>query len=87
MLIAVHADWCPTCRAQRPIVSDLLARPAFKDLTELVVDFDHDKAALKRFRVGQQSTLIAFKGGKEKGRSVGDTSAGSIENLARDAVR
>jgi thioredoxin 1 len=70
VLVAVHADWCPTCRPQKPIVSELLRRPDFKDLTELVMDFDHDRAALKRLHVGQQSTLIAFDAGKENERSV-----------------
>jgi thioredoxin 1 len=87
VLVAVHAGWCPTCRAQRPIVSQLLQRPDFKDLTELVVDYDKDKEALKRFRVSQQSTLIAYKGAAEAGRTVGDTSASGIEALARKSLR
>lgn len=45
------------------------------------VDFDSQKDILREFGVQQQSTLIAFKGGKEVGRSVGQTSAAAIENL------
>ena len=83
VLVAVHADWCPTCKAQKPIVGELMGRPEFKDLTELVVDFDAQKPVVKHYRVSMQSTLIAFKGGKEVGRSVGDTTKAGIEGLAK----
>jgi thiol-disulfide isomerase/thioredoxin len=81
ILIAVHASWCPTCKAQAPILSELRANPKFKDLVYLVIDFDAQKDLLKRFGVGTQSTLIAFKGASEMGRSVGDTNRDSIYAL------
>ena len=40
ILVAVHASWCPTCAKQRPIIADLAAAPANKDLMIFVVDFD-----------------------------------------------
>lgn len=40
ILVAVHASWCPTCKAQKPILSELMAEPKFKDLIYFVVDFD-----------------------------------------------
>lgn len=82
-LVAVHADWCPTCKAQKPIVHDLIGKPEYKDLTELVVDFDTQKPVVQHYKVATQSTLIAFKGGKEVGRSVGDTSKTGIEGLIK----
>ena len=27
ILIVVHASWCPTCKAQKPILSELMADP------------------------------------------------------------
>ena len=75
VLVAIHADWCPTCKAQKPILGQLMGRPEFKDVTELTVDFDKDKTAVRRFKASMQSTLVAFKGDKEVGRSVGDTTA------------
>lgn len=87
VLVAIHADWCPTCKAQRPILSGLMARPEYKEVTELVVDFDKDKPAVSRFKASMQSTLVAFKGGKEVGRSVGDTTGAGIEQLVRKTVR
>src|SRR6266581_5843143 len=86
ILVDVRADWCPTCKAQAPILSSLLAAPAFKDYTVLEVDFDTQSDALRQFKVTQQSTLIVFKGKAERGRSTGDTRKESIEALLRKGV-
>ena len=86
ILVAIHADWCPTCKAQRPILHELMAKPEYKDVTELSVDFDKDKPALKRFKVSMQSALVAFKGSKEVGRSLGDTSRTGLESLVKKAA-
>ena len=87
ILVAIHADWCPTCKAQKPILKELMARPEYKNVTELTVDFDHDPAALKKFHAVQQSTLVAFKGEKEVGRSIGDTNKTRIEGLVKKTAR
>jgi len=81
ILLAVHATWCPTCKAQTPILSELRADPKFAGLVYFVIDFDGAKDLLKRFDVRMQSTLIAFKGPSEVGRSVGDTDKASIYAL------
>jgi thiol-disulfide isomerase/thioredoxin len=81
IFVAIHASWCPTCKAQKPILSELMAEPKFKDLIYFVVDFDTQKDAVKFFGAQMQSTLIAFKGATETGRSVGDTERSSIAAL------
>ena len=81
ILVEIHADWCPTCKAQKPILSDLMAEPKFKDLIYFIVDFDTQKDAVRFFGAQMQSTLIAFKGTNETGRSVGDTERSSIAAL------
>lgn len=86
VVVHVHADWCPTCRAQDPIVSALIKDPAFKNVSFLEVDFDAQKDVVKAFNVSQQSTLIVFKGGKEQGRSTGDTRKASIDSLINKAL-
>lgn len=86
ILIAIHADWCPTCRAQAPIVSSLLKTPEFKGITAFRVDFDSQKETVRRFNASTQSTLIVFKGGKEAGRSVGDTRQEGIAALLKKAI-
>ncbi len=81
IFVGVHASWCPTCKAQDPILGELMSAPKFKDLVYFVVDFDGQKDVLKTFGVRSQSTLIAFKGDRETGRSVGDTNRASIAAL------
>lgn len=86
VLVAVQADWCPTCKAQDPILSSLRDDPALKGLVAFRVDYDGQKDVVKSFGVRMQSTLIVFKGGAEVGRSVGDTSRDSIKALLAKAV-
>lgn len=81
ILIDVFASWCPTCRAQQPILAELTKKPKYKDLVVFRVDFDNQKDAVRALNAQKQSTLIVFKGDKEIGRSLGDTSEFSIESL------
>src|SRR6516225_3599516 len=81
ILVGIHASWCPTCKAQDPILGELMAEPKFRNLVYFVVDFDNQKDAVKFFGARTQSTLIAFKGATETGRSVGDTDRSSIAAL------
>jgi thioredoxin 1 len=81
ILVEIHADWCPTCKAQNPILEKLTAQPKFGDLKIFRVDFDAMKPVVKDFGAQMQSTLIVFKGAKEQGRSVGDTKEASIAAL------
>lgn len=86
ILIDIFAAWCPTCRAQKPILEQLTAKPEFKDLLVLVVDFDTQKDAVRAFKATSQSTLIAYDGESETGRTVGDTDPASIEALLKSAL-
>lgn len=86
ILVEVHAPWCPTCKAQAPILSKIESEARYKDLVVLRVDFDTQKDALKKFNVKMQSTLIAFKGAAETARSVGDTNAESIGALVAKSL-
>jgi thioredoxin 1 len=81
ILVDVFAAWCPVCRAQNPILVELSREPKFKDMVVFKVDFDTQKDDLRALKAQSQSTLIAYKGDKETGRSVGDTNSGSIEAL------
>lgn len=78
ILVEIHAAWCPTCKAQIPIVGVLSAEPKFSDLIVLRVDFDDQKDIVRSFNAQMQSTLIVYKGEKEVARSVGDTNVNSI---------
>jgi thiol-disulfide isomerase/thioredoxin len=81
IFVAIHASWCPVCKAQKPILADLMADPKFKDLAYFTIDFDSQKDLVQRFGARMQSTLIAFKGATEQGRSVGDSRRDSIAAL------
>lgn len=81
ILIEIHADWCPTCKAQKPILDKLAAEPKFKELKIFRVDFDSMKPQVREFGANMQSTLIVFKGAAEKGRSVGETAEAPIAAL------
>lgn len=81
ILVEIHASWCPTCKAQQPILDKLAADAKFKDLKIFRVDFDSMKPVVREFGAQMQSTLIVFKGSSEQGRSVGDTKEGSIAAL------
>ena len=86
ILVEVHAPWCPTCKAQAPILSSIRKNAAYDELVVFRIDFDSQKDALQRFGARMQSTLITFKGGKETGRSVGDTNPDSIAALLAKAI-
>ena len=86
ILVSIYADWCPTCRAQAPILKKLLEQEKFKPIHALRVDFDHQKDIVNAFKVVKQSTLLVFKDGKEADRSLGSTSEQTIETLLRKAL-
>ena len=86
VVLDISAPWCPTCKAQKPIIDGLMKQPAYKDVTLLTIDFDSAKPTLKQFKVVTQSTLVAFKGEKEVGRSVGDTTPAGLEGLIKMTV-
>ena len=81
ILVDISATWCPTCKAQKSIIDSLADLPANKDLVIFAVDFDSQKSVVRDFGAQMQSTLIAFKGSAETGRSVGDTDPDSIAAL------
>lgn len=86
VVLDISATWCPTCKAQKPIIDGLMKQPAYKEVTLMTLDFDADKPILKKFKVTMQSTLVAFKGDKEVARSTGDTTPAGLEALVRKTV-
>ena len=73
VVVDFAASWCPTCKQQKPIVQGLLKDARRASLTVFVADFDKEEALKKELKVTMQSTLVAFKGGKEVARSTGQT--------------
>lgn len=58
----------------------------FENATAFVVQFDSPGDFLKKHKVRFQSTIIAFKGAEEKGRSTGDVDLASIRGLMERAL-
>lgn len=86
VVIDVYADWCPICKLQAPIVSELIASPEFRDFTVLRVNFDTQKDVRRSLGVAQQSTLIVYRGKQEVARTIADTSKASIAATLRKAL-
>ncbi|EYR83782.1 thioredoxin-like protein [Shinella sp. DD12] len=86
ILVHVTAPWCETCQAQKPIVTELLARPDFEGMKAFEIDFDSQKDILGALRVMSQSTMIVFKDGKEVDRQIGQTDPAVIEALLKEAL-
>lgn len=85
-VVYLHADWCPTCRAQQPIVDKLSAEPRLKDVTIFIADFDKETALEKALKVNQQSTFVVFKQGHEVTRSTGQTQEQTIRATLEQAL-
>ncbi|WP_342150950.1 thioredoxin family protein [Methylorubrum sp. SB2] len=86
ILVQISAPWCPICKTQKPILATLSAEPRFKDLAVFTIDFDSQRDLVRRFEARTQSTLIAYKGKAEVGRSVGETQPEWIEQLLEKAL-
>ena len=87
LLVDVFAPWCPTCKAQQQVLDKLKDKPEFAKLTIFKVDFDNQPDVVKSFGARSQSTLVAFKGATEVGRSAGDTDPASIEALLGSTLK
>ncbi len=86
VVVDFHADWCPTCRAQAPVIKDLASSPEYSNVTVLIANYDTELALRKSLNVVQQSTLVAFHHRKEVARSTGVTSRAGLAALLHQAT-
>ena len=86
VIVDFFADWCPTCKAQKPHVQSLLGEAKRKDVTLFIADYDKEKDLKQTLRVTQQATFVVFKGGKEVGRSTGQTKKEDLAALFDKAL-
>ena len=86
ILVDIFAVWCPVCRAQNPILTQLTREPKFDNMVVFKVNFDDQKGDVRALKATSQSTLIVYNGETEKGRSVGDTNQASIAALLDKAL-
>ncbi len=81
VLVEIHADWCPNCKAQDPILDTLFCDQKYSNIVRFRVDFDTQREAAGRFRVKWLSTLVLYKGTTEVARSVGELSEDRIRAM------
>ena len=81
ILLQFHADWCPSCAAQRPVLDELALTERFGGFVRFNIDWDTQKDLVRQFEVPGQSTLVVFKGAVETGRGRGMRDMESISEL------
>lgn len=86
ILVHVTAAWCGTCKAQKPVVSELLATPEFAGMAAFEVDYDTRGDVLKALAMDRQSTMIVFEGREETARPIGQTDPAIVADLLRTAL-
>ena len=86
VIVDFFADWCPTCKAQKPHVQSLLGEARMKEVTLFIADYDKEKDLKQALRVTQQATFVVFKGGKEVARSTGQTKREDLAALFGKAL-
>ena len=86
VVIHVTAPWCSTCKSQKSAIESFKDDPSLKDVVLYELDYDTGGDTLKTLNVRSQSTLIAYKGKTETGRSAGDTSAKGLEALMKSTL-
>ncbi|HEY0803135.1 MAG TPA: thioredoxin family protein [Steroidobacteraceae bacterium] len=83
--VVFHANWCPTCRAQAPVLKQLVEEPKYQALTLFVADFDEETQLKRELHVNKQSTIVVFKNGAEINRSTGETQPDRLEAVLAGA--
>jgi len=86
LVVDVHADWCPTCRAQAPILEELRKEKQSENVSFVRVDFDDDKDFLRAHKIPRQSTIVVFKGNNEVARSVAETNRARLRGVVLNAL-
>jgi thiol:disulfide interchange protein len=87
ILVDVAADWCPTCKAQHPILNELTEEERMKDVLFIRVDFDQHKDFLKEHKIARQSTILVFNGDTEVDRSIAETNRDRLRNFVFAAAQ
>ena len=81
VVLDFHASWCPTCRAQEPLLREILTSERFANVMGFKANYDEVGDLKRSLRVTKQSTIVVFKNGKEVARKTGITSRDDIQKL------
>lgn len=86
-LVMVHANWCPTCKAQHRIINAYFTDNPDSPIKQLIVNFDTQKRWVTYFKAPRQSTLLLYKGNEQIWFSVAETRSERIVTAFKDAER
>jgi thioredoxin 2 len=81
VLVDFYADWCGPCKVMAPTLDQFAQQRAGETLV-LKLDTEASPQTASRFGIRGIPTIIAFEGGKEKGRHVGLADMKVLESLA-----
>ncbi len=70
VLVDFYADWCAPCKMVAPLLDEIAGEHAGEMLVAKV-DSDRAPELVQRLGIRGVPTLILFKGGEERARSVG----------------
>ena len=68
VLVDFYANWCGPCRMLSPIVDEVASE---NNLKVIKVNVDDHEDIAKKFGIMSIPTLIVFKNGEEKNKSIG----------------
>jgi thioredoxin 2 len=80
VVVDFYADWCGPCKAMAPTLDEFAVKRAGEALV-VKLDTDANPLTASRFGIRGIPTLIAFQGGKERGRHVGVADMKVLEEL------
>jgi thioredoxin 2 len=81
VVVDFYADWCGPCKAMAPTLDEFAEKRAGEALV-VKLDTEANPLTASRFGIRGIPTLIAFSGGKERGRHVGMADMKVLERLA-----
>ena len=83
VIVDFNAEWCGPCRMMRPVLDRIAA--GHEDIRIAAVNVDSESELAERYGIYSIPCLIAFKNGKEIGRSIGLTSEEDVLALVNQA--
>jgi thiol-disulfide isomerase/thioredoxin len=85
VVIHVYAPWCLQCHMQESILNGLSTDKSYDGVAFYRVAYDDQQDIVKALGV-PRSTLIAYKGGKERGRMSWGMTTDSVVNVLQTAL-
>ncbi|MEP3051050.1 MAG: thioredoxin family protein [Erythrobacter sp.] len=86
IVVDVYADWCPTCRAQAPILDEIRKDNIGNEVKFVKVNFDDEKDFLRQHRIPRQSTILVFDGENEIVRTIAETDRSRLRDQVLNAL-